>query len=129
MKNTNKITFILTDNSMETKIDKPIAFETLIQVFQTATLHALNSMVGQIPADNQAERLKMKEDLYDMYNLAASRTLELFAPEIEMRPHLTTQAILEAENRILEEQFNSAGSERTDVLDSNIVMNDLELLK
>ena len=35
--------------------------------------------------------------------MAASRTLELFAPEYELRPGLTAQAILEAENRIIME--------------------------
>jgi hypothetical protein len=45
----------------------------------------------------------VKEDLYDMYNAAASNTLNIFAPDIEMRPHLTAQAILEAENKIINE--------------------------
>lgn len=46
---------------------------------------------------------KVKCDLYDAYNTAASSVLSMFAPEIEMRPDLTVDAIIAAENKILDE--------------------------
>jgi hypothetical protein len=53
---------------------------------------------------NLAEQGANKAELYDMYNEAASAFLSVFAPEIECHPDLTEQAILEAENKLLEEK-------------------------
>ena len=47
-----------------------------------------------------------------MYNAAASNTLSYFAPEIEMRPHLTAQAILEAENNIINRQYEKIANRK-----------------
>lgn len=43
-----------------------------------------------------------REELYDMANQAASAFLEVYAPDIELRPDLTAEAILNAENEIME---------------------------
>lgn len=45
-----------------------------------------------------------KEELYDAYNQAASAFLEALAPDLELRPDLTAEAILEMENQLLEQK-------------------------
>jgi hypothetical protein len=72
-----------------------------LQVISTGILATMNQVVQSTP---EALRQQAKEELYDMYNAAASNTLSYFAPEIDMRGHLTTQAILEAENKIIERE-------------------------
>jgi len=52
----------------------------------------------------EEDRDEVRGELYDMYNLAASAFLKAFAPELELRPDLTEEAILRAENEILDER-------------------------
>ena len=42
-------------------------------------------------------------DLHELINVGASTLLNRLFPEIEMRPDLTVEAILEAENKIMDE--------------------------
>lgn len=67
-----------------------------INITLSAQMQVFKSIV------NQAKDEAIKEDLYDMYNQAASAFLTAFAPEIELRPDLTAEAILKAENEILD---------------------------
>jgi hypothetical protein len=64
----------------------------------------MNSIVNAAPEDSKQNT---KEELYDMYNAAASNTLFIFAPDIEMRPHLTSEAILKAEDEIINANFKA----------------------
>lgn len=48
--------------------------------------------------------------MFDLMNQAFSRTLEFFAPEYELHPDLTAQAILEKENELIERKFNERKS-------------------
>lgn len=52
----------------------------------------------------EEDRDKVRDDLYDMYNLGASAFLKAFAPDLELRPDLTEEAIMRAENEILKEK-------------------------
>ena len=72
----------------------------MFQVMFTVILGFMNQFLAMAHPDDQA---KIRSLLYDNLNLAASRTLEAFAPEYELRPNLTAQAILEAENAIIME--------------------------
>jgi hypothetical protein len=44
----------------------------------------------------------LKEDIYDEFNHSASKILEEFIPDHELRPDLTAEAIKKYENEILE---------------------------
>lgn len=52
------------------------------------------------------EELKeaVSSDMYDLINMGASTLLHRVFPDIDMRPDLTVEAILEAEDKIMEEQ-------------------------
>lgn len=66
----------------------------------------LNMFSDILRRTDEEERERTRGELYDMYNLAASAFLKAFAPELELRPELTEEAILRAENEILDERAN-----------------------
>jgi len=94
----NKITITIKDGQVTTHNKVPIPIFDTIEVFLKVTLAAMNQVVSNA---SEEARPKVKEDLYELFNIAASNTLAIFAPEIEMRPDLTVQAILEKENEII----------------------------
>lgn len=102
----NQIIFDIDKNGkVKTHFKKQISLTDFLQVTCTAQLAYLQTVVNQAQTSEQQQ--KIKEELYDLYNAAASTTLNIFAPEIELRPHLTTQAILKAENQLIEEAYNA----------------------
>jgi hypothetical protein len=98
----NRILFTLQDGKVTISFDKQIPVPEFLQIISTGILASLNSIVNAAPEEIKQST---KEELYDLYNAAASNTLSYFAPEIEMRPHLTTEAILKAENEIIDKDF------------------------
>lgn len=90
-----KLTISSTGGTVKYKASQAITFPEALQLLSTVILGMMQQTVEKNP--------DAKGELYDMLNMAASRTLEQFAPEYELRPNLTAQAILEAENRIIEE--------------------------
>ena len=106
----NKISFEIKNNKVHVTYERPtLTLADFLQVISTGILQAMNSIVAAAPVD---QRPQVKEELYDMYNAAASNTLNYFAPEIEMRPHLTAQAILEAENNIINRQYEKIANRK-----------------
>lgn len=59
----------------------------------------------KVPALTKQQLKALKESMYDTMNIAFSNALDLFAPEIEARPSLSTDAILRAQNEILQEEI------------------------
>lgn len=98
---TNDIHIHLLDNGkLDVKTKYPLAFDDMISVLMSVSLGTMNQLVANAPEDAKVE---CQGALYDMFNVAASKVLQNFAPELELRPNLTAQAILEAENRIIME--------------------------
>ena len=104
--NNNQLYFNIKDNQVSVKSRGPMSLEDMVQVTMTGLLGAMNTCLKAAKSPQEEEQLK--EYIYDRFNIAASRTLELFAPEIEMRPNLTTDAILKAENELLMEEIKKA---------------------
>lgn len=94
----NQIYINVNGGKVKISYKHPIPFTEFLQIVSTGILAAMKGIVSKTP---EPQKKEVTEDLYDMYNAAASNTLFYFAPEVEMRPHLTTQAILEAEDRLL----------------------------
>lgn len=92
-----KITIKENKGQVAVKSDQPIDILSFLQLTCTAQLSALRTFVADHP--------EAKDDLYDKYNMIVSNVLGMFAPETELRPDLTAQAILEAENKIIEEKY------------------------
>ncbi len=72
-----------------------------INITLAAQLNMFNDILRRT---DEEERERTRGELYDMYNLAASVFLKAFAPDLELRPDLTEEAILRAENEILKER-------------------------
>ena len=95
----NQIHFNVQDDKVKISFKHNPNLTEFLQIIFTGSLQAMRAIVAAAPEE---ERENVQEELYDLFNAGASRTLDLFAPNIEMRPHLTTQAIMEAENAIIE---------------------------
>lgn len=72
-----------------------------INITLAAQLNMFNDIVHKT---KEEDKENVRGELYDMYNLAASAFLKAFAPELELRPDLTEEAIMRAENEILKEK-------------------------
>lgn len=70
---------------------------------------AANSKVPSLGNLSHSQLQDLKTTMYDMMNIAFSNALDEFAPEIEARPSLSADAILRAQNEILEEEMAKAG--------------------
>lgn len=101
------------------KTDGTIGFETkgamtiaeLICLCNTVQFTAMKNLVEEVRNDTsktEEDVAKVKEAVYDLYNAQASDLLHTFAPEIELRPDLTVDAIMRAENEILSEVSETA---------------------
>lgn len=96
----NQIHFNIKDGKVKVSFQHELDFPTFLQVIQTGILSAMNILVER--ANNKE---KAREELFNLYNVTASNTLHYFAPDIDMRPDLTEDAILRAENEILNEHW------------------------
>lgn len=96
---TNKLTIRMReDGKCDFESKHPISFEDLLSVVMSLSLGYMRRMTENAPAEAHEH---VKGELYDAFNKAASHTLEAFAPEYELRPGLTAQALLEMENDIV----------------------------
>lgn len=112
------------DGKVSFKLSGAFTAEDVILVCNTVILSAMNQLVGNYekalaegakgPAADQkwGEKVaELKGMLYDFYNVNAANLLVAFAPEFEKNPDLTTQAILKAENDLIEEKYDELKKE------------------
>ena len=95
-------------------VDPTTTLDVMFQELHTLSLHLLNAYTiaangGPLPENPTEEQLKkfisIKSQLYDDYNLAVSSVLEHYAPEFELRPDITADAIAKAEKEIVNEKY------------------------
>ena len=69
-------------------------------------LAAIEAMCKQTlaRADDPELIKSLEEDMYEMINMGASTLLSKLFPDIEMRPDITVDALMKAENNLLEEK-------------------------
>ena len=96
----------ITDNNNVEVKTSGLDYQQFLQVVLTAIEGAADTLireakkhVDEVPDIEQ----QCRDALFDLTNMAFSSTLERIDPEGELHPTLTTQAILEAENRIINE--------------------------
>lgn len=68
----------------------------------------------------EEEIYKQREAVYDHTNLLSSSLLKNFMPDKALRPDLDEEAILRAENEILEETYEAASPELKDEVKASI---------
>ena len=96
----------ITDNNTVEVKTSGLDYQQFLQVVLTAIEGAADTLireakkhVDEVPDIEQ----QCRDALFDLTNMAFSSTLERIDPEGELHPTLTTQAILEAENKIINE--------------------------
>ncbi len=96
-------------NAVELKSDKNIRVDDLMTVLFTVQLAMLNTAT---PAPDDETYESIRSLLYDNYNVGASTVLSMYAPDKELRPDLTTEAMLEAENAYMRKAVEKHDSEQ-----------------
>lgn len=91
---------ITPDNKVEIQTTDGMDLVTLLQLTCSVQLQALKNAT---PARPHQDYEAVRDHLYDLYNFAVSQVLSMYAPDLELRPDLTTEAILRAEDEILRE--------------------------
>ena len=96
----------VTDNNNVEVKTSGLDYQQFLQVVLTAVEGAADTLireakkhVDEVPDIEQ----QCRDALFDLTNMAFSSTLERIDPDGELHPTLTTQAILEAENKIINE--------------------------
>ena len=85
------------------------ASEPLAPLFTTdlvlsALLAIYNTVISETPKKNQEQ---MKEFLFEMFNVSASALLAQMAPDIDLRPDITSDAILELEESMINDKLSN----------------------
>ena len=95
-------------NQITSSTDKPIRIDDMMTLLFTMQLESMNSIKEKAKADNisQDQLQEIIENLYDNYNAGASNVLYLFAPDKELHPDLTVEAMKEAEDRYMYNRLN-----------------------
>ena len=98
----NEITIRTKGGKLDIILKDKIRIDDLMVTLFTVQLQALKQT---LPKEDDVNYQAIKEDLYDKYNAGASQLLATFAPDIEMRPELTAEAMLKAENEHIEKEY------------------------
>ena len=110
-------------------VDPAMKLEDAFRLLHTLSLHLLNSYTiaangGQLPKDPTEEQLQkftaIKVQLYDMYDIAVSSVLENYAPEFELRPDVTADAIAKVEEDIVKEKYSHLSPKEKQEANQNI---------
>lgn len=81
----------------------------LVQKAKAVYQVAAEQKTPNTPALTEKQLKALKEDMYDTMNIAFSNALSMFAPEIEARPNLSTDAIYRAQQELLKEEMIAMG--------------------
>lgn len=82
------------DTRVGVTTEEPLSLIQFNNIVLTATLEFMETILQNAPDESKAQ---LKELIFNEFNDAASNLLARFAPEIDMRPDITEQAMLEAE--------------------------------
>jgi len=80
---------------LEVTTDRNYTLPEMIEVLFRVALFGMNETIKQVP--------DAKAQVYDMVNYKATALLENFAPEYEMRSDLSVEAVVKAENELIED--------------------------
>jgi hypothetical protein len=94
-----KIVITKDKGGVSLQTDDNVQIADLMDMLMTVALGSMNDMRESAPEGKDEE---VRDYLYDNFNLAASTVLQEFAPDRELRPDLTEEAILEKQDEIME---------------------------
>lgn len=91
---------------------KNLNFEKLLRITIPFIIGKAKEVLGVAAKDtnlNPKQLEELKLTMYDTLNIAFSNALDAFAPEIEARPNLTAEAIIKAQDELMEEEMKRRG--------------------
>lgn len=93
---------------IDTNFDKPVRIDDFMTVLFTVQLEMMKGSLAQAQkADLTPEQInQIRDDMYDKFNAGASNVLYLFAPDNELHPDLTVEAMKAAEDQYMYNQLN-----------------------
>lgn len=89
-----------------------LTFNTSMQLLMSMTINLLNAFKESHP--------DAKEDLYDAYNFMATSVLNTIIPEKELRQDIDEEAILKAQEQVIEEAYAKLSEEEKQAALENI---------
>lgn len=105
-----KITIELDEKTghIDTNFDKPIRIDDFMTILFTVQLEMMKGTLAQAKKAGHSEQelTQIRDNLYDNYNAGASNVLYLFAPDNELHPDLTVEAMKAAEDQYMYNQLN-----------------------
>ena len=110
MEENMKVTIELDEKTgkIDTNFDKPVRLDDFMTVLFTVQLEMMKGTLAQAQkSDLTPEQINLiRDDIYDKYNAGASNVLYLFAPDNELHPDLTVEAMKAAEDQYMYNQLN-----------------------
>jgi hypothetical protein len=91
------------DGTLIIDIDGRGTLDEIMCILLNATLFLMKQVVEKAPEEKQKE---VELQVYNLFNYRATGVLETFAPDLELRPDLTSEAIMKAENELLEDELS-----------------------
>lgn len=93
---------------IDTNFDKPVRIDDFMTVLFTVQLEMMKGTLAQAKKAGHSEQelTQIRDNLYDNYNAGASNVLYLFAPDNELHPDLTVEAMKAAEDQYMYNQLN-----------------------
>lgn len=93
------------------KVNPPIPFPEYLQIQMSAIASAMDTTLQDAPEDIKQD---IKDDIYGIFNMAAAAVLDRFDPNPtkHFATTLTEEAILKAENEIIEAKYKAAARKK-----------------
>ncbi len=93
---------------IDTNFDKPVRIDDFMTVLFTVQLEMMKGSLSQAQRSELTKEQidQIRDDMYDKYNAGASNVLYLFAPDNELHPDLTVEAMKAAEDQYMYNQLN-----------------------
>lgn len=122
----NQAVKIMYDKSKQLTVQaERVTLPELIQMCLAAIEAACKQSLSRAEDPNLVKSLE--EDMYEMINLGASTLLNRLFPDIEMRPDITVDAIMDAENKRMNaegekyvEAYNNSMQAQKDIYEHNL---------
>ena len=93
---------------IDTNFDKPVRIDDFMTVLFTVQLEMMKGSLSQAQKSDLTPTQidQIRDDMYDKFNAGASNVLYLFAPDNELHPDLTVEAMKAAEDQYMYNQLN-----------------------
>lgn len=108
--------FITIDSENGITASEKVSFEDGMRMLCTACLALMDGLDARVKetAESEEEYNEVHGHIYDIYNQYAGAVLDSFDSERSPHTDLTAQAILEAENAILDREVPTEETEKTE---------------